>query len=212
MTTRLFLLRHGETQANIEQRYQGQGSSDLSELGIKESELLSKALSKENFSAIYSSTLPRSYETAKIIAKNHSLDVNKIAGLIERNYGEWENLTFDDIKKRYGKIYQNWLINPGNTKIPNAERLEDLQKRGVEAIEGVVKKHKDQTICVVGHGGINRTILFHYMNIDLNNFWSIKQDNCCVNIIEFDHHFPMVTLLNSTFFLGEKRIKQTTFY
>jgi len=211
MPTRLFLLRHGETQANIEQRYQGQGSSDLSELGILESSSLSKALAKEKFSAIYSSTLSRSFETARIIAKPHSIDVIQVPGLIERHYGEWENLTFEEIKKRYTKIYESWLIEPGKTRIPGAEPLTELQKRGVTAIENLIGKHKDRAICVVGHGGMNRAILFHYMNIDLNNFWRIKQDNCCVNLIEFDGA-PMVTLLNSTWFLGEKRIKGTGYY
>lgn len=211
MSTRLFLLRHGETQANIEQRYQGQGDTDLSELGIEEAALLAKALRKEKFAAIYSSTLKRSYRTASAIAKPHKLDVIKVPGLMERYYGEWENMNFEDIRNKYGRTYDSWLINPGKTKIPKAEKLEDLQKRGVPEIEKLVKRHKGETICVVGHGGINRTILFHYMNMDLNNFWKIKQDNCCVNIIEIDR-VPSITLLNSTWFLGEKRIRGSAYY
>lgn len=211
MVTRLFLLRHGETHANIEQRYQGQGESDLSELGLEEAFELSKFLKKEKFSAVYSSTLSRSHQTAKIIAKAHSLDVVRIPEMIERHYGIWENMTFEEIKKKYSKMYKSWLLNPGKTTIPKAESLISVQKRGVKAIEMMAIKHKGKTICVVGHGGLNRTILFHYMNIDLNNFWRIKQDNCCINIIEFDRH-PMVTLLNSTAFLGEKRIKGTGYY
>ncbi len=211
MPTRLFLLRHGETQANIEQRYQGQGESHLSELGLKESEELSKYLSKENFAAVYSSTLSRSHETAKIVAKPHKLEVAKIPGIIERHYGAWENMTFEEIRAKYAKVYESWLLDPGRTVIPGAEPLEKLQERGVTAIEGLVKKHGGKTICVVGHGGMNRTVLFHYMNIDLNNFWRIKQDNCCINIVEFDRH-PMVVLLNSTAHLGEKRIKSSGYY
>lgn len=211
MLTKLFLLRHGETQANIEQRYQGQSQSELSELGVSEAKELASFLAKEKFSAIYSSPLSRSYETARIIAEKHELTVNQIPGIIERDYGEWENLKFDEIKRKFPKIYRDWLVNPGKTIIPKAENLFTLQKRGVKAIEKIVKKHKNKTLCVVGHGGINRTILFHYMNIELNNFWRIKQDNCCVNIIEFDH-IPMVTLLNSTAFLGEKRVKGTGYY
>jgi len=211
MQTKLFLLRHGETQANIEQRYQGQNESALSELGLSETKELSKFLAREKFRAVYSSTLSRSYDTAKIIARPHGIEVQKVPELNERHYGVWENLTFEEIKKRFKKNYENWLMNPGKTAIPKAEKLADLQKRGVSAIEKLVKMHKGRTFCVVGHGGINRTILFHYMNIDLNNFWRIKQDNCCVNIIEFDRH-PMVTLLNSTSFLGEKRIKGSGYY
>lgn len=211
MATRLFLLRHGESLSNIEQRYQGQGQSDLSELGISEAKELSRFLSREKFTAVYSSTLSRSYHTACIISRPHGMDPVQVPGLMERNYGVWENLKFDEIKRRYPKMYESWLIDPGKTRIPKAESLVTLQKRGVREIERLVKRHKGGNICVVGHGGINRTILFHYMNIDLNNFWRIKQDNCCVNLIEFGH-IPIVILLNSTGFLGEKRVRGSGYY
>jgi len=212
MTTRLFLIRHGESRSNIEQRYQGQGESDLSQLGLDEAEELARYLSKQKFSAIYSSTLRRSFETAEMISKHHDLDVMKVPELIERNYGKWENMKFGDIKKRYGRIYGKWLIDPGMTLIPGAESLKALQKRGVAAIEKLVKKNKGRTFCVVGHGGINRTILFHYMNVDLNNFWRIRQANCCINVVEFNKHFPVVTLLNSTAHLGLKGIGGMGYY
>jgi len=211
MATRLFLLRHGETQANLEQRYQGQGESHLSELGIEESGELSRFLSKEDFCAIYSSTLSRSYETAGIIAKPHNIDVVQVDELKERYYGIWENMTFADIRSKFPDIYGSWLIDPGKTLIPDAEQLDALQRRGVSAIEELISRHAGKTFCVVGHGGINRTILFHYMHIDLNNFWRIRQDNTCINIIEIDKA-PIITLLNSTSHLGEKRIKGTGYY
>jgi phosphoserine phosphatase len=211
MPTRLFLIRHGETQANLEQRYQGKGESHLSELGLEESEALSKYLATEDFCAVYSSTLSRSYETAKLIAKPHGLEVAKVPDLIERDYGIWENMKFDEIRKKFPDLYGGWLIDPGKTLIPDAEPLEEMQKRGVSAIEDLIDKHSGKTFCVVGHGGLNRGILFHYMHIDLNNFWRIRQDNTCINIIEIDHA-PIVTLLNSTAHLGEKRIKGTGYY
>lgn len=211
MPTRLFLLRHGETQSNIEGRYQGQGESNLSELGIEEADELSKFLSSEDFCAVYSSTLSRSYETACIVAKPHNLSVEKMDALKERHYGIWEDMKFEDIRRKYPDLYGSWLIDPGKTIIPNAETLEAMQARGVAAIESLISKNKGKTFCVVGHGGLNRGILFHYMHIDLNNFWRIRQDNTCINIIEIDKA-PIVTLLNSTTHLGEKRIKGTGYY
>jgi len=211
MTTKLFLIRHGETQANLEQRYQGQGNSALSELGIREAKDLAAALKSEAFSAVYSSDLVRSLETAKIIAREHKLTPTALPGLKERFYGKWEGLTFDEIKKKYAKTYESWLEAPAKTKIPGAETLEELQQRGVRAVEQIIKRNEDKTVCVVGHGGLNRVILFHYMNLDLNNFWRIRQDNCCINIIEFSN-IPSVMLLNSTWFLGEKRMKGSGYY
>lgn len=211
MTTRLFLIRHGETLSNVEMIYQGQGDSPLSSLGVEETKQLAAALRSEKFAGIYCSTLLRSMETARIVGEPHSLAPLPLPGLIERFYGDFEGLKFTDIKQNYPEIYEVWLHHPDRAKIPQAESLEELQTRGVKAIEKIISEHKGKTVCVVGHGGINRTILFHYMNLGLDNFWRIKQDNCCVNIIEFDRH-PIVTLLNSTWFLGEKRVSKIEIY
>ncbi len=211
MPTRLFLLRHGETLANINLIYQGQGDSPLSELGIKEAGSLADALKSETFSGIYASPLTRSHGTAKMIAKPHGLEVVKVPELTERYYGIFEGLSFKEIKSKYSELYEKWLNHPDQAMIPEAETLEQLQQRGIKAISRLIEEHKDRTICVVGHGGLNRTILFHYMNLGLDNFWRVRQDNCCINIIEFDRH-PMVTLLNSTWFLGGKGISRVGIY
>jgi broad specificity phosphatase PhoE len=211
MTTRLFLLRHGETLSNVEMVYQGQGDSPLSSLGLEEAKQLAAALRSEKFSGIYCSTLLRSRETALLVGEHHKVTIIEVPELIERYYGAFEGLKFTDIKENYPEIYETWLHHPDRAKIPKAETLEELQARGVKAIEKIISQHKGKTVCVVGHGGINRTILFHYMNLGLDNFWRIKQDNCCVNILEFDRH-PIVTLLNSTWFLGEKRVSKIEIY
>jgi len=211
MFTRLFLIRHGETLANVEMVYQGQGDSPLSSLGLAEAKELAVALKPENFAGIYCSTLLRSRETARLIAEPHELPIDPLPELIERYYGVFEGLKFSEIRDGYPEIYDAWLHHPDRAVIPKAETLEELQARGVAAIEKILSEHKGKTVCVVGHGGLNRTILFHYMNLGLDNFWRIRQDNCCVNIIELDHH-PIVTLLNSTWFLGEKRVSKMGIY
>jgi len=211
LNTRLILLRHGETHSNLNLIYQGQGDSPLTELGVTEAKQLAEALKDEKLAGVYSSTLSRSYETARIVAEKHKLEVIKIPELTERSYGVFEGLTFKEVKQKFAANYKEWLANPSRADIPKSESLDDLQKRGVAAIERILAAHQHQTVCVVGHGAINRAILFHYMNLSLNNFWRIKQDNCCINIVEFDLH-PMVTLLNSTWFLGEKRVSKVGIY
>lgn len=211
MLSRLFLLRHGETLSNIQLIYQGSGDSPLSELGVEESKQLSEGLSKIDFSAIYSSDLSRSYETAKLVSEKHTLEVVKVPELKERHYGIFEGLNFEEIKKKWPILYDTWLHHPAKAVIPEAETLDKLQERTVKAIEKLLTKHKGENICVVGHGGVNRAILFHFMNLGLENFWRIRQDNCCVNIIEIERH-PRVSLLNSTWFLGEKRVSKLGIY
>ncbi|MFC1496373.1 histidine phosphatase family protein [Candidatus Margulisiibacteriota bacterium] len=203
--TKLFLLRHGQTLSNLESRYQGQGDSPLSEQGLADARRVAETLKSINFSVIYGSPLSRSRKTAEIIAKKHGhLKVEIDKDLMERYYGVFEDMTFQEIKDQYSALYDEWIHNPNQAKIPEAETLEDLQKRGMTAITKIISKHQGDNICVVGHGGINRAIIFHYMGIDLNNFFHIKQDNCCINIIEFAH-CPQIVLLNSTYFAGSER-------
>lgn len=210
--TKIYLLRHGETTGNLEQRYEGQLNSHLSENGIKDSQLLAQAIKNIPFSAIYSSDLNRSYETAKGIADLQGLAVAKVPGMRERKYGQWEGLTFTEIKEKWPELYNTWLHDPALAIIPEAETLTELQKRGVNALEKIAANHKEDTICVVGHGAINRTILFHYMNLELDNFWRVKQNNCCINIISLEARHPVVIVLNNTWFLGETKLEGKGYY
>lgn len=200
---KILLMRHGRTLANIEQIYQGQGDSPLSELGIKQAKAASKFLAHTKIDEVYSSDLTRSFETAALVAKPHKRSVVKVRGLRERFYGKWEGMRFDEIERKYNKLYKKWMAMPNKARIPGAEPLKDLQKRGIAAVKAITKGKKDKTILIVGHGGINRTILFHFLGMDLNDFWNIKQDNCCMNVIEFDEERIRVSLLNDTCFLSE---------
>ncbi len=201
------MIRHGETESNSEFRYKGQEESPLSKQGITEAKRLAKALKIVPFKAIYCSTLSRSIDTAKAIAKFHKgLTPMAEEGLMERYYGDFENKTFNELKKEYPKLYKQWLYCPNQAPIPNAETLEQLQARGIKAVNKIIKKHAGETVCIVAHGGINRAILFHFLGLTLDNFFRIKQDNSCLNIIEVDERGPMVALINSTAHLGEKRI------
>ncbi|NQU16880.1 MAG: histidine phosphatase family protein [Candidatus Saganbacteria bacterium] len=207
--TKIFLIRHGETESNKEFRYMGQGESPLSDQGKKEAGSLSQSLKGVPLDVIYCSTLGRSKETAEIIAKHHKgIPIKQEKDLMERYYGVFENKTFGKIIKEMPDLYNQWLYHPNQAIIPQAETLKELQDRAAAATEKIIKKHQGQTIFIVGHGGTNRTILFHFMGLSLDNFFRIKQDNCCVNIIEIDERGPMVALLNSTFFIGEKRIRK----
>lgn len=207
--TKLFLIRHGETESNKDLIYKGQGESPLSESGKAEAQKLAKALKDVSFSAIYCSTLGRSKETARIIAQFHKdAKIFEVKELMERYYGIFEDKSFDELQKEYAELYNQWLCHPNKAVIPEAETLEQVQKRAVPAVLQILKKHEGKNILIAGHGGMNRTVLFNFLNLDLDYFFRIKQDNCCVNIIEFDSRGPMVVLLNSTFFIGEQRINK----
>ncbi|MBU0686575.1 MAG: histidine phosphatase family protein [Candidatus Margulisbacteria bacterium] len=214
MPANLYLIRHGETKSNVDLRYQGSGDSLLTENGIEAARELSEHFKDLNFKGIYCSDLTRGLETAKIIAQHHPVSPTVIPKLQERHYGDWEGLNFKEIEKKYPGLYDSWLKNPAKAKIPKAETLEAMQKRGIAALKSILKKHTNNSdnILIVGHGGMNRIILFYFLGLDLNCFWRIRQSNCCVNIIEFGKKRNVVALMNSTGYVNKAMVRKIPIY
>ena len=180
---KLIFIRHPTTIWEKQQRYLGRTDIALSRKGERQAELISDYLRNKNISAIYSSSLIRAYQTASIIDKHQSLKVKKDKQLNEIDFGEWEGMTFNQIRKRYPKLAQKYLSNPLNTKIPGAESLLKFRNRINKAIEKILAQKKG-TVAIISHAGVNRIIICSLFKLPLSYFWQIKQDIGAINIIE----------------------------
>ncbi|TYO97840.1 alpha-ribazole phosphatase [Desulfallas thermosapovorans] len=185
MGSRLFLVRHGETVWNKETRLQGRADIALSDKGIKQAEALSKRLAGHNFAAFYSSNLSRARETAAIIARPHRKPVQEIPDLQELNFGHWEGLTIEEIRRKYRRESEAWWSNPLETRIPGGETLAEMTERSVRAVKNIVEQYPDEQVLVVVHGGVIRSIVATVLGIDLNQYWRLRQDNASLTIIDF---------------------------
>ncbi|MCL4458733.1 MAG: alpha-ribazole phosphatase [Chloroflexi bacterium] len=177
---RLLLVRHGQTDWNVAGRYQGRTDIPLNEMGREQSISVAKQLQEQPIAAVYSSALARAYETARIIAAPHGLEVIQDERLNEINQGEWEGLRFEEIIDRYPALYQRWISDPVNTHLPGGESVVELQARVLAAIEEIITKHHQQLICIVAHKVTNTVIKCHYLRLPLapalrlpttNAFW-----------------------------------------
>jgi len=178
-------------------RFQGQTDIPLSELGRRQAELLGRRLSAEKFDGFFSSDLNRAVETAKIISRYHGLDVVTMSELREMNFGFWEGMTFSEIKKAFGEEFDKWWEKPLSTRIPGGESLSEMVERSVSAVRRIVKSHPDGNLVVVTHGGAIRSIVGSIIGMDLNKYWRLRQDNACLNIIDFpEWEKGILTLLN----------------
>ncbi len=205
---RLILVRHCETESAIEKRYQGNKDVPLNSIGRKNAVLLGNKIKTLNYkiSKIYSSCLSRSYETAEIIKTRIKFkgDVEKICELNERNFGDWEGLTYDEIENKYGKNrIDEYLKDPLNFSIPNAETFKDFKDRVLKGLNFIlntnkeeIKDIKEHTIIIVAHGGTNRIIICDALNLSFENFFLIKQDFGGINIIENYENLSVVALMN----------------
>ena len=196
--TRVYLIRHGQTDWNAEGRYQGQIDSVLSPLGREQAARLAVALAAIPFRAIYSSPLSRARDTAAGIAAAHGLPVHPLDRLREVGMGEWEGLTSEEITARFGDILRARRRDPEGITPGGGETLAALRVRGIEAVGEMVARHPGETIAAVAHGGLNKTILLAVLDAPLSRYWAIRQDNGAINVLEFDARGARVALLNET--------------
>lgn len=149
--TTICLVRHGETDWNLQHRYQGQADIPLNATGREQARRVAEAIGGGGWDAIASSPLSRSMETARAIADVAGIDSDAIErepDLVERAYGEAEGLTLAEREARFPG--GNW---------PGLEAWDDVAKRSMLALEDIASRHQGRRVLVVCHGGVINAIL-----------------------------------------------------
>ena len=149
--TVLYLVRHGESQANEKNIFLGHGDLDLSEKGKKQAALTADYLKNCDLDVIYASDLSRAYHTAEATAKKVGLPIVKDERLREIECGEWDFQTFDFLEENYKESYGVWLSDVGLSAPDGGECVADMQKRFVAALEEIAKRHEGKTVAVFAH-------------------------------------------------------------
>jgi broad specificity phosphatase PhoE len=163
MTT-LIVARHGETDWNRENRFQGHADPPLNELGRRQSEELAEALEGEGIARVYTSPLRRAAETAEIVAGRLGIEVELVEALREIDVGAWSGLTRDEVAERFPAEYTRWLERAPHG-FEDGESYEDLAARVMPALRRLADRHRSATILVVTHGGPSRVAQAHAAGI-----------------------------------------------
>lgn len=144
MLTKVFLIRHGETEDAQSNRYKGHIDTPLSENGIKQMERLSKYIYQNTeLKSIYTSDLSRAVKSAEIIAEPHSIKPIIVRALRERNFGIWEGMSFDEIKDKYPKEFKAWASNPLEFSPLQGESTIEVKDRAIDALDKILSKHME---------------------------------------------------------------------
>lgn len=204
--TRLILIRHGETEWNETKRFQGVSDIPLSPRGMGQALSLARSLGREPLTAIYTSPLTRARQTAACLARHHSCPLLVIEDLKELNQGRLEGLTGDDLRREFPDFISRWLEDPGETVLPGGESLGALQERAWAAIEGLVRKHSEETVAVVAHSFVILAVLCRALELPLKAFRRFRQDPTAKNILEFSERGAALRCLNDTCHLGSEPI------
>ena len=148
--TLLYLVRHGETDWNLERRIQGSTDIPLNDTGRAQAATTGRLLARRQWDAVISSPLSRAYETGSIIAAEVGLPApTTLDSLVERHYGEAEGLDYDQIAARF----------PDDAPVPGREPRDAVAERVIPALIALAEAHPGQSLIVVSHGGVIRSVL-----------------------------------------------------
>jgi broad specificity phosphatase PhoE len=175
--TQLCLIRHGQTDWNLEGRYQGQSDVPLNENGLAQARSLIETLNGQKFDAIYSSDLMRAQQTAEPIAKILSITTRIEPRLREINQGEWEGVLVDDIKTRYAKIWSQRTVDPANVRPPGGETVREVATRVYAALDDLARLFPTGHLLIVSHGLSIATAICRDKGIPVGQAYTVIPDN-----------------------------------
>ena len=203
--TRLLLVRHGETELQSSLRYWGKTDVALGPTGLHQAEQLRDRLAMERLDAVYSSELKRAADTANIIAARHNLKVITCQELREVDFGRLEGLEFNEIHQQFPDVEQMWITRNPALVYPEGESLLDFENR-VSQFDARLQKHKpEETVLIVAHAGVLRTLICRLLELDMKSRWSLKVDLASLSIIETYPEINMLCLLNDVSHLMAER-------
>lgn len=153
-TTRLCIVRHGETAWNAQRRIQGQLDVALNATGRAQARALGAMLAGRLFAALYASDLTRARQTAQAAAEALGLEVRLSPILRERHYGVFQGLTHEEARARHGDHYRRFECRDTQFSFGTGESLLQFQSRVMDGLSALARAHPGADVLVVSHGGI----------------------------------------------------------
>jgi broad specificity phosphatase PhoE len=173
----IYLVRHGITPANRENRFAGRSSEPLLAEGIEQIRGVGGRLRHKNIAAIYCGPAKRTMQSAAILGELLQAPFSCLAELDEINIPHWEGLTKDEIRQQYGSQYPDWLSAPDSFSLPGCETLEQVQKRAAGAVTGLLSDHRSRNLLLVSHLIVLRCLILYFQKRGMRDFRTVNIDN-----------------------------------
>ncbi len=203
---RVFLVRHGETDHNLQGIALGRADVPLNDTGLGQAARLAGRLEAEPLTAVYSSPLQRALNTARAIAAPHGVDVSIAEALIEMDIGDLDGLTFPEIRQRHPELMALWASPEGQaTAIFGSESLTDVGNRAWRFLETLHPAHQDQTVCLVTHNFVILSLLTRVLGMDLSHFRRLRHAVAAVSTLDVGPGGAAAISINDTCHLDGPR-------
>jgi phosphoserine phosphatase len=218
LSTRVIILRHGQSTFNSQGRIQGRSDgSVLTERGREDAQTTGKAFQGLKFDRVYCSPLQRAQQTATAVLScleaEHNLQPDD--RLLEIDLPLWENMLSSEVSEKYAAEYRAWKEHPHELKMllpqPDGSQKEHfpvlaLYAQATNFWEEILPQHQGQTILIVAHNGINRALISTALGISADRYHSVQQSNCGVTVLNFSGGWGesvQLESLNQTSHLGQ---------
>lgn len=182
--TTLLLIRHGQTDWNLQGRYTGQSDIPINETGREQARRLADRLKETPPDVIYASDLIRARETAEIIAATCNVRLYTDPRLREINQGVWEGMLFPDIKARFAREFAAREADPLTVAAPEGETVGEVRQRVLAALEEIIQKHPGERVAIVAHGLVLAIIKGYVIGQPITKVWDLIPPNAEVEEVE----------------------------
>lgn len=187
MTTKLYFIRHGESESNLITQFAGSLDMPLTEKGRRQADVTAQFLRQIPITAVYASDLARAYDTGRAVAENQGIPLVGDCRLREIFAGEWEGETYADLERKFPDSYGVWRTQIGLARCPGGESVAELQERVRACVEEIVRNHPGETVCIVTHATPIRVMECLWTNTPLEQMHTIPWvSNASVTVAEYD--------------------------
>lgn len=176
---RLIVVRHGQTDFNVQKRYTGSKNIKLNEKGIALAKFTASKLKAYDIDIIISSTLNRARQTAEIISTELNIPIIEMKEFCEKNVGVYEGLTREEVKNKYPHLWKKFSTPIYDEAPDGAETIKEVEKRVFYALEHIINNYtNEKNVLVVTHGFIARVINKFFNKVSEDEFFKYRLENC----------------------------------
>ena len=180
----IIFLRHAQAENNTKRILAGRTEGiPLTKTGVQQAERISEYLKPLDISAIYSSPITRASTTAEIVAKSSSLDVGLDERLTEIDMGKFTRMNYDDMFAKYGNIFLKFYENDPVISEHKVETFPDVQKRVLDMVDHVLKKHNNENVILVTHMDPIKSMLANVMDLKPKTLFELIIANASFTIL-----------------------------
>jgi probable phosphoglycerate mutase len=183
--TELLVVRHGETEWNLQGRMQGQQDSPLTPLGLQQARQLARRLRDVPHAALYSSDLGRAHQTARCVADETKQGIVSDKGLRERTFGIFEGLTNAEIQVKHPDLYVPFSRRDPHFAMPGGESAAQFRERCLGTLRAIAERHEGQRVVVVTHGLVLDAVYRAATGMPIEVQRGFPLLNCSVNTFRY---------------------------